>query len=294
MHTLQPRFTDTGLFGPDSVTWRLHGDPAVMWVGGLRALLLQALHPLAMAGVDQHSDFRDDPWGRLQRTGDYVATLTFADRPTARRAAAAVRRAHHGLAGIEPESGRPYRVSDPDLLLWVHCCEVDSFLSVARRSGPALSDGDADRYVAEQVVAARLVGVPPQRVPDSAAALEDYFHTVRTELRCTAAARRAALFLLWPPMATTVQLLTPARPAWTALATLAVATLPRWARTLYGLPALRTTDWSTTPTLYGFRLLGQTLPDSWRHHPYHVRALEQCRIRQREEEAGVVRSHARR
>jgi uncharacterized protein (DUF2236 family) len=115
---------DPGLFGPDSVTWQLHADPAVA-LGGLRALMLQTLHPLAMAGVAEHSDFRDDPWGRLFRTADYIAAVTYGTTEEAHRAAARVRRVHRRLRGVEPESGRGYRVDDPALLLWVHCCEVD-------------------------------------------------------------------------------------------------------------------------------------------------------------------------
>ena len=131
---------DPGLYGPDSVTWRVHADP-MMLVAGLRALLLQAVHPLAMAGVAQHSDFRGDPWGRLFRTAEYVGVTTYAPTSVATRAAARVRGIHRQLAGVEPESGQAYRVDDPHLLLWVHCCEAESFLSTAVRSGlrhPAL------------------------------------------------------------------------------------------------------------------------------------------------------------
>src|SRR4051795_13158089 len=117
---------DIGLYGPDSVTWRVHADPTML-LAGLRALLLQALHPLAMAGVAQHSDFRADPWGRLLRTVRYVTTVSFGTTAQAERAAARVRGIHRPLGGVEPESGATYRVDDPELLRWVHCCLVDSF-----------------------------------------------------------------------------------------------------------------------------------------------------------------------
>lgn len=232
---------DPGLFGPDSITWRIHGDPS-MSLGGLRALLLQALHPLAMAGVAQHSDFQQDPWGRLFRTAEYVGVITYGTVPEAQRAGARVRGIHRRLRGIEPESGRSYRVDDPDLLTWVHCCEVDSFLTTFARSGGRLEPGDADLYLGEQTAAAELVGLDPERVPGSVREMRDYFAGVRPELRLTAAGSAAARFILFPPMPGWVQVSTPAVPAWAGLATLAFAMLPPWARRLYRLPGLPTTD----------------------------------------------------
>ena len=135
-----------GFLGPASVTWRVHTDPSFS-VAGLRALLLQALHPVAMDGVARNSAAREDPWPRLVRTAAYVDTLTFGTRSDALRAVRRVRGLHTRLG-----------VDDPELLRWVHCCEVDSLLSVARRSGVPLTDDDADRYVAEQVTAASLIG----------------------------------------------------------------------------------------------------------------------------------------
>src|SRR5580698_9910052 len=138
---------DDGFFGPGSVTWRLHADLSVP-VSGLRSLLLQALHPLAMAGVDQHSQWRDDPAGRFASTAAYVVTTTYGDRATARAAADRVRKIHEWVRG-------------PDLLIWVHAAQVDSGLTAARLYGASLRDSDADRYVAEMTAAAELVGVPP-------------------------------------------------------------------------------------------------------------------------------------
>ncbi|MBA3338653.1 MAG: DUF2236 domain-containing protein, partial [Geodermatophilaceae bacterium] len=188
-----------GLFGPDSTTWRVHADPLLI-VGGLRALLLQSLHPLALAGVAEHSGFKEDPWGRLGRTAEFVGTLTYGTRSDAVKAAARVRGAHRGLTGVEPESGTPYRVDDPALLLWVHCCEVDSFLSTARRAGADLTDGDADSYIREQVVAADLIGIAPEDAPVDRADLAAYFVDIQPMLRTTVESQRAARFLLAPPM----------------------------------------------------------------------------------------------
>jgi uncharacterized protein (DUF2236 family) len=263
-----------GFFGPGSVSWRIHADPSFS-VGGIRALLLQALHPVAMDGVHRFSaGFRTDPWPRLTRTAEYVATLTFGTRRDALRAVRRVRGMHAPLAGVEETTGRSYRVDDPDLLLWVHNCEVDSLLSVARRAGVPLTDEDADRYVAEQVTAATLIGVPEAAVPRSVAALVGYFEQVRPELALTPPARAAYGFIVLPPMPGWVQLLTPARPGWAGLASLAVATLPRWARRMYGLPALGITEPAATAAVRALRQTALAVPARVRESPI-VRAARE-------------------
>ena len=125
---------DEGFFGPDSITWRVSADlPSP--ISGLRALMMQALHPLAMAGVDQHSDWRQDPVGRLAATSAYLATISFGERAAAEQAAARVRRIHEHVRGVDPVTGRPYEAGDPALLLWVHAALVDSGIVVGRCSG---------------------------------------------------------------------------------------------------------------------------------------------------------------
>jgi uncharacterized protein (DUF2236 family) len=256
-----------GFFGPDSVTWRIHSDPSFS-VGGLRALLLQALHPVAMDGVARFSGgFRDEPWPRLIRTATYVDTLTFGTRTEAVRAVHRVRGIHRRLSCVERTTGRAYRVDDPDLLLWVHCCEVDSLLSVARRAGVPLSDEDADRYVGEQVTAAELIGIPPGTAPRSAAGLAEYFDRMRPQLAVTPAARDAYRLILVPPMPAWVRFLTPAQPAWGGLAALAVALLPQWARRMYSLPGLGLTDAAATAVMRGFRQAMLRLPQRARRSP---------------------------
>jgi uncharacterized protein (DUF2236 family) len=256
-----------GFFGPDSVTWRVHVDPTFS-VGGLRALLLQALHPVAMDGVARFSGgLRDEPWPRLIRTAAYVDTVTFGTRTEAVRAVARVRGIHGRLGATEATTGRAYRVDDPDLLLWVHCCEVDSLLTVARRAGVPLTDDEADRYVAEQVTAASLIGIEPADAPDSVAALAAYFETMRPSLAVTQAARDAYRLIVLPPMPTWVRYLTPAQPAWGGLATLSVALLPQWARRMHSLPGLGLTDAAATPALKAFRQGMLRLPQRARRSP---------------------------
>lgn len=264
---------DPGLFGPDSVTWRVHADPS-MAIAGLRALLLQAVHPLAMAGVAQHSDFRQDPWGRLFRTAEYVGVTTYGTTREARIAAAKVRGIHGRLAGVEPESGTPYRVSDPELLRWVHCVEVESFLSTALRCGLRLTHEEQDRYYGEQTLQASLVGLDPDDVPGSVEEVAQYFRDAQPDLRVTAEARRAALFVLWPPMPALVQLGTPARPAWTALALAAAAMLPAWARRLYAIPQVPTTDLAATAAGVAFRTGVLVVPAGLRQGPHVTAARE--------------------
>jgi uncharacterized protein (DUF2236 family) len=256
-----------GFFGPDSVTWRVHSDPSFS-VGGLRALLLQALHPVAMDGVARFSGgFREEPWPRLVRTAAYVDTLTFGTRTDAMRAVARVRGIHRRLGATEETTGRAYRVDDPDLLLWVHCCEVDSLLTVARRAGVPMTDDEADRYVAEQVTAAALIGIEPADVPHSVDALAAYFESMRPSLAVTPAARNAYRLIVLPPMPTWVRYLTPAQPAWGGLATLAVALLPQWARRMYSLPGLGLTDAAATPAVKAFRQGMLRLPQRARRSP---------------------------
>ena len=221
---------DEGFFGPGSVAWRVSTDLSSP-VAGLRALLLQALHPLAMAGVDQHSDWRQDPVGRLAATSAYLATINFAERAVAERAAARVRRIHERVTGVDSVTGRPYAAGDPALLLWVHSTLVESGIVVAALFGTPLSAPDRDRYVAEMVVAAELVGVPRGQVPASLAGLGAYLGSVRPELRCTPAAQESMAYLLDPP-----GLDEDIAEIWLDIRNAAIAALPSWAREMYGYP----------------------------------------------------------
>jgi uncharacterized protein (DUF2236 family) len=219
---------DDGFFGPGSVTWKLSSDLGGP-VAGLRSLMMQALHPLAMAGVDQHSDWRSDPVGRLAATSAYVTTVSVGDRATAEQAAARVRRIHEHVRGVDPVTGQPYAAGDPALLLWVHAALVDSTVEAARLFGHALTDDEADAYIGEMVVAAELVGVPAGLVPATSATLRRYIASVRPVLQCTPAARESMAYLLDPP-----GLDADLAEIWQDVRDGAVAALPGWARDLYG------------------------------------------------------------
>lgn len=217
-------------FAEDRPIRRVHGD-ASMFVGGLRALLLQSLHPLAMAGVAEHSDYRGDPWGRLQRTSTFLAVTTFGPADDAQRAVDKVRGIHRRVHGIAAD-GRPYEASDPHLLGWVHVAEVDSFLRAHQLYGARpLDRQERDDYVADTARVAAALGVvdPPRTEDELRQRISDY----RPELGGTAAARDAAKFLLLTPP---LPLL--AKPPYAVLAATSVAMLPAWARLPLRLPYL--------------------------------------------------------
>jgi uncharacterized protein (DUF2236 family) len=215
-------------FTPDDPIWRVHAD-ASMFPGGIASLLLQSLHPLAMAGVAGHSGYKSDPWGRLQRTSHYIAATTYGTVEDATAAIDRVRSIHERIRGRD-HLGRPYRAGDPHLLLWVHAAEIDSFLRAHQAFGARpLTPAECDRYVEQTTVAARLLGVvdPPTDVLGLRGTLEGY----RPELEATAAAREAARFLLLNPPLPLI-----ARPGYGMLASGGVSLLPPWARTMLGIP----------------------------------------------------------
>lgn len=217
-------------FSPDRPVRVVHGD-ASMFVGGIRALLLQSLHPLAMAAVAAHSGYRGDPWGRLQRTSTFLAVTTYGTADDAQRAVDHVRAVHEGIRGTTAE-GLPYHAADPHLLKWVHLAETDSFLCAHERYGARPLDAAGyDAYVADTARVATALGVldPPRTRRELAGQLAAY----RPELRATPQARAAARFILFRP-----PLPLPARPFYTVLAATAVATLPPWARAPLRLPRL--------------------------------------------------------
>ncbi|MDZ7679573.1 MAG: oxygenase MpaB family protein [Acidimicrobiales bacterium] len=223
-----------GLFAPDSVTWVVHGDPA-MFVGGLRALLLQTLHPLAMAGVADHSDYRSDPWGRLRRTGRFIGVTTYGTEEEARAMIDRVRRIHGRVHGTAPD-GRRYEANDPHLLAWVHVTEVDSFLAAYQRygRGEPLTADEMDRYLSEMAVVAKLLGAAP--VPESRDELRQWLEQIRPELVVGHQARDAVRFLLAPPVALA------ARPVYGVIGAAAIALLPPWARRKLWLPVAPMVD----------------------------------------------------
>jgi uncharacterized protein (DUF2236 family) len=221
-------------FAADRPICRVHGDSS-MFVGGIRALLLQSLHPLAMAAVAGHSGYRGDPWGRLQRTSYFLAVTTFGQRADAQDAIARVRAIHEHVTGTAPD-GRPYAAADPHLLTWVHIAEADSFLRAHTRFGARpLDQAGRDAYVADVARIGAELGVPDP--PRTEAELTARITAYRAELAGTAQSREAARFLLLRPPLPAV-----ARPPYAVLAAAAVSLLPGWARRPLRLPRLPVTE----------------------------------------------------
>jgi uncharacterized protein (DUF2236 family) len=222
---------DWGLFGPDSVSWQVHSSP-VLLVGGLRALIIQSLNPLAMAGIDQHSDYLARPLSRLQRTAAYVATVVYGDTPSAERAGEIVRRIHTRVMGVDPITKSPYNAEDIETKLWVHCVEVHSFLAAYRTYGGRLGEDEQDAYLAEQVRAAELMGLPAELVPASRAAYRNFFEYMRPGLCVSEASRDAIELVVNPPL---IRELLPHQGSLRTMATAAVAITPRYMRRMAGI-----------------------------------------------------------
>lgn len=221
-------------FDPDSPIGRVHGD-ASMFVGGVRALLLQSLHPLVMTAVAEHSGYRQDPWGRLQNTATFIAATTFGTETAAERAIAIVKAVHKRVVGTMPD-GTPYAAGDPHLLSWVHLGEAESFLLAHQRFGRRpLDAAGCDEYVAQTAVVARALGVvdPPVTYAGLRAQLAEF----RQELAATPAARDVATFLLHTP-----PLPRAARPGYALITSGALALLPPWARRALGVHAAPVLD----------------------------------------------------
>ncbi len=262
---------DRGFFGPGSITWKVHNEP-ILWLAGLRSLYLQALHPRAMAGVAQNSDYRDEPWGRLMRTAGYIGTVIYGTTAEAEAAAARLRKVHSRLRAVDPRTGELFRVDEPELLRWVHVTEVESFLTTAARAGLRLTPGEIDGYYTEQLRSAALVGLDPATVPATAADIDAYYREIRPWLGLTRESADAAVFLTAPPLPYRLGL-TPLRLAYTGIAGLAVGLLPPWARRLYGLPGLPTTDLTAQLSARALRGLLALVPRNLITNPSYRAAM---------------------
>lgn len=254
---------DPGLLGPQSASWRIIGEPAAI-VGGLRALLVQLLHPQALAGVVDHSAFRDDPLGRLQRTSAYVTTSTFGSTREALAMARRVRGVHRQVRGVTPD-GQPYDAADPHLLGWVSIALTSSFLASDEAFAlRPVDDATADAFVAEQSRVAALLdprvdldtlerdpaalAAPPAdaltlpmvadgTLPTSRNGLRQRLADYAGELAVDARGTEVLRFLLWP------NLPPPMKAAYLPLAAGAVAALEPWQRQVLGLPTNRLISW---------------------------------------------------
>lgn len=229
---------DPGWFGPGSVTWRVHGDPSML-VGGLSALLLQTLHPLAMAGIADHSNYRKEPLRRLARTSSFVTGTTYGSSDVADRLTETIKAIHRRVRGTAPD-GRPYSADEPELITWVHVTEVASFLRAHQRFVPFPVRGElADRYFHEMAIVAQKLGASD--VPRSRVAVRAYFRGIRPELEASEQALDAIRFLTAP-------MRRPPNPfvgiAHQIVVQAAVSLLPSWARMMLGVRQPAMLDWA--------------------------------------------------
>jgi uncharacterized protein (DUF2236 family) len=216
----------------------------VIVVGGFRALMIQSLNPLAMAGIAQYSDFMTDPLKRFRRTAQYVHHVVFSDTVSAQEAAARVRRIHDKVTGIDPVTGREFSANDPETLLWVHCVEAHSFLAAYRSFVGAITEDEQDQYLKEYVAAAELIGVPREMVPASRQEYREYFASMHPSLCSSHAAAETIAFVAKPNLR-----LVPAKEwpfainlKWAGHAS--VTLMPRSLRQMAGLPKPGPREWA--------------------------------------------------
>ena len=219
---------DPGLFGPGSATWAVHGDFTSMMIGGVASLLVQMLHPGALAGVWDHSDFRRDLTGRLKRTAQFITVTTYGSTAAAEAMIARVRRVHDRVTGTLPD-GTPYAANDPALLAWVHAAEVDAFLRAhLRYRDPAMPSARQDAYVAEMAQVAERLGAT--ELPRTRAALSAYLAAMRPALRVDARTKEVARRLIRQPSPSLLN-----APVNAMMMQAGIELMPRWAAVMHGL-----------------------------------------------------------
>jgi uncharacterized protein (DUF2236 family) len=224
---------DPGLFGPDAICWKVHADFTSMMTGGVSALLLQALHPMALAGVWDHSTFRTDILGRLRRTATFIAGTTYGSKHDALALIERVKQIHLSVTGAAPD-GRPYRASDPELLTWVHVAEVSSFLNAhLRYVNPLLPLDAQDRYYAETSTIAEMLGAT--NVPKSCAEIDKYLAFMQPQLEASDRTREVLKVLMNAPTPSVAM-----KPASALILNAGVDLLPDWAQSMLGFGALAT------------------------------------------------------
>ena len=254
-----PRVDDRGLFGPGSVSWRVHRETTVLF-GGARALLMHAAHPLVIAGARETGFYERNPWKRLQRTLALTYALTFGTREEALQAAARINLVHRAVSGVDPVTGMRYDAMDPDLLLWVHACLVDGALLFERLTVGTLTPEERERFHREQMAAAELIGLPRERIPPTTGELARYIREVveGDVLRISEAAHSVAALFRNPPRDAEW------RPILRAVSWWAFGSLPPKLRAMYGLPWGPAREAAYRASLRSLRLARPLIPRRFR------------------------------
>ena len=263
---------DLGYFGPDSVSWQVHREVTVLF-GGARAVLMQAAHPLVIAGARETGFYERNPWKRLQRTLILTYTITFGSKADAHAAADRINEIHARIKGIDEVTGRPYDALDPELLLYVHACLVDSALLFEELTVGRLDDGGRQRFHEEQMLAAELVLLPRQIIPRTVRELREYLQGVYDSglLRVTDSARTVADLFTHPPREAEW------RPVLKGVSRLAFATLPPELRAMYGIRVSPGKRAAMDTTFAATKVLRPLLPGRYRY----IAPYQEWRLRQK-------------
>jgi uncharacterized protein (DUF2236 family) len=269
---------DVGLFGPGTVIWRVNRE-GVLLVGGGAALILQAAHPLVAAGVAEHSNYREDPWGRLYRTLDLTTKVVFGDLRTAEEAARRIRATHKRVQGVTQESGgrypkgTPYHANDPELLMWVHATLVRTALDVYQRYVGPLTIAEQRAYYDDQKTLAEMFGVPQEQMPDTFAAFNQYLNdTLESDRIAVTAALRDVVEATLRPKLPFI-----ARPLVDALNLTTVGLLPERLREELRLPWSPTRERLLEASRASLRRMIPALPMLLREFPPARRAERRAR-----------------
>ncbi len=250
-----------GIFGPKSLAWKIHSHPSG-WIGGIRALLMQAMEPRAMAGVAQFSQFGENAWQRFRTTSEFLMTITYKPRPEAEAAIAHVRKIHEPIVGIDPYTNQPFSANDPYLLAYVHNCLVDSLLTAYMTFAQRLIQREQDQYVAEMCEVARLIGADQTELPMTASALAGWL-PARKGLFITHEARLAAETLR------NINLHPYLRQLWSVAWNASLSIMPPYASELYGF------DISGSSAVVHkelARIIARTMRMTLPSHPYYREA----------------------
>ena len=263
--------SDPGYFGPDSVSWRVHREVTTLF-GGARAVLMQAAHPLVIAGARETGFYERNPWKRLQRTLILTYTITFGTKAQADAAAEHINDVHRRIKGIDPVTGLPYDALDPELLLYVHACLVESALLFERLTVGKLDDRGRQRFHDEQKFAAEMVLVPRDVIPPTVAELRSYLRDVDASgiLRVTDAAEKVAALFHDPPREAEW------RPVLRGVSRLAFGTLSEPLRAIYGIELSTAKRAAMSATFASIRAFRPLLPPKFRYiAPYQEWLLRQ-------------------